>query len=165
MTTLKPAPKLTGLEFTGSWIGETMGHDSPAHLWEIERSNDSLIIKTRWETEQTHSGYFTIHNVPREKAAFTIKMATHTFTGVLVDSQHFIIRGWDTNDVRGGKGPHYDVVFSRPGVAELTARAVWLQHKGAVPKAKPERAHTATATRTRPPKATVKSQVKAKAKK
>jgi hypothetical protein len=38
-----------------------------------------------------------------------------------------VIPGWDTNDKRGGEGPAYDVVFSRPGIAELVAKAVWLR--------------------------------------
>lgn len=51
------------------------------------------------------------------------------FTATLVDSQHFIIPGWDTNDARDNVGPAYDVVFSRPGVAELLAHAVWRRYR------------------------------------
>jgi hypothetical protein len=63
--------------------------------------------------------------VPGE-AAFTLG---NQFRATLVDPQHFIIPDWDTNDTRSSEGPHYDVVFSRPGIAELTARAVWLKHR------------------------------------
>jgi hypothetical protein len=48
-----------------------------------------------------------------------------TSKAVLVGTQHFVIVGWDTNDTRGNLGPHYDVVFSRPGLAELQATEVW----------------------------------------
>ena len=49
----------------------------------------------------------------------------HTGLAVLVDASHFVMASWDTNDMRGHVGPSYDVVFSRPGVAELNARDVW----------------------------------------
>ena len=139
-TPASPAFTLTGLEFVGHWIGETMGPDgpgadSPAHVWEIDRSNTTLIIKTRWEGEAVPSGYFSAA-VPTEAPAFEIKTETYLFIVTLVDSQHFIIRNWDTNDMRGNKGPHRDVVFSRLGVAELQAQAVWRRHKDALPKAR-----------------------------
>jgi hypothetical protein len=54
---------------------------------------------------------------------------THDFIAVLVDSQHFIIPGWDTNETPNNAGPAYDVVFSRPGLAELVAHEVWLRYK------------------------------------
>ena len=159
MTQTESAPTsspslLTGLEFVGHWIGETMAGspaagspaagspaagspaaDSPAHLWEIHRSNSTLIIKTRWEGEAVQGGYFSTA-VPHETPSFEIKTNTHLFVATLVDPQHFIIRNWDTNDVRDDKGANYDVVFSRLGVAELQARAVWQRHKDALPKAK-----------------------------
>ena len=46
---------------------------------------------------------------------------TAVFTTVIAT----VLPGWDTNDTRGGQGPHYDVVFSRPGIAELSARRLW----------------------------------------
>jgi len=141
-----PTPALSGLEFIGHWIGETMvaglsavagpsAAESPAHIWEIHRSNNTLIIHTRWEHETVPGGYFSAL-VPTDTPAFELQTETHLFVVTLVDSQHFIIRNWDTNDVRGGKGAHLDVVFSRLGVAELQAQAVWRQHKDALPKAK-----------------------------
>ncbi|NJM39981.1 MAG: hypothetical protein HC853_03995 [Anaerolineae bacterium] len=131
--------KLTGLEFTGNWIGETMSQDGKAesrgHLWEIKRSNDTLIIGTRWEGELVQSGYFSA-KVPYGSPSFELRTDSHTFMATLVDSQHFIIRDWDTNDVRNNQGRNYDVVFSRPGLAELNAQEVWQQHKAKLPKAK-----------------------------
>lgn len=134
----------TGQEFVGHWIGETMGADSPAHLWEILRSNNTLIIKTRWEGEAVQGGHFSA-KAPDQNAAqasligpsFELRTGKHTCTVVLVDPQHFIIRGWDTNDVRDNEGPDYDVVFSRPGIAELQAQAVWQQFKDQLPEPQP----------------------------
>ena len=130
-------PKLTGLEFSGNWIGETMGAESPAHLWEIRSSNETLIIETRWEKQIVNSGYFSGHMSldALGRPRFQIS-GDHLFTATLVDSQHFIIRGWDTNDIRDEQGEHYDVVFSRPGLAELNAQEVWQKHKAKLPKAK-----------------------------
>ena len=54
---------------------------------------------------------------------------------VLIGTQHFVVRGWDTNDTRGGVGPHYDVVFARPGLAELQSGAVWEAFNAANPPA------------------------------
>ena len=131
-------PKLTGLEFSGNWIGETMGIESRAHLWEIRSSNETIIIETRWEKEIASSGYFSgrMDTDDAGRPRFQIDAQTHLFVATLVDSQHFIIRGWDTNDVRGNAGIEFDVVFSRPGLAELTAQEIWQQHRTALPKAR-----------------------------
>ncbi|HNP74382.1 MAG TPA: hypothetical protein PLO33_18235 [Kouleothrix sp.] len=113
--------------FAGRWIGETQGYDAPAHVWEIAASGQSLTIDTRWEGEARGARLHAraLEDVP----AFALedKLA------VLVGSQHFVIRAWDTNDTRGGVGPHYDVVFSRPGVAELQAYEVWLRYTAGLP--------------------------------
>ena len=111
----------TALEFAGEWVGETMGCDMPAHVWEIRVIGDTLMdIHTRWEDKtEGHrmSGYFDVLI-----GAFSLGDG---FTVVRLDSQHFVLPGWDTNDTRGGAGPHFDVVFSRPGIAELSARRLW----------------------------------------
>lgn len=105
--------------FAGPWIGETMGHDSPAHVWEITVVGSMLHIHTQWEGEGNRTP---MYGMPLEnEPAFRIERKQ----AVLVDPQHFVIAGWDTNDVRGNKGPHYDVVFSRPGIAELGAQEAY----------------------------------------
>jgi hypothetical protein len=110
--------------FEGRWIGATQGCDMPAHVWEITQHGRYLTIETHWEdTGRVTRIYGAL--LPGEPA-FKLGDA---FRATLVGPQHFIIPGWDTNDTRGGEGPHYDVVFSRPGIAELTARAVWLKHR------------------------------------
>jgi hypothetical protein len=110
--------------FEGRWIGATQGCDMPAHIWEIAQRGNTLTIESRWEDAgRVTRIYGTL--VPGE-AAFKLG---DQFRATLVDPQHFIIPDWDTNDTRSGEGPHYDVVFSRPGIAELTARAAWLKYR------------------------------------
>ncbi len=109
----------TAEAFIGPWIGETIGYDSPAHIWEISARASHLVIRTQWEGE---TGWEVTHaQVTTESAGFTIGERR----AVLVDPQHFVIAGWDTNDTRGGVGPHYDVVFSRPGIAELSVHQAY----------------------------------------
>lgn len=111
--------------FTGRWIGETQGQPMPAHIWEIAQQGNGLTIATRWEGN-TNVATFFARLVP-EEAAFVIS-GSKTFKAVLVDKQHFVIAGWCTNDARGGSGPDYDVVFSRPGIAELTASRAYCRY-------------------------------------
>lgn len=116
--------QLPDTRFSGRWVGETQGCEMPAHIWEISQHGASLVISMRWENESSASR---VHaRVLPDEAAFMID--EHKAT--LVDPQHFIIPGWDTNDTRGGEGLAYDVVFSRPGIAELTAAAVWRRVRG-----------------------------------
>lgn len=111
--------------FTGRWIGETQGCVMPAHIWEITNQGYGLLIATRWEGE-TKVVTFVARLVSGEPA-FTILGSEHS-KAILIDKQHFVIAGWCTNDTRGGTGPDYDVVFSRPGIAELTARQAYAQY-------------------------------------
>jgi hypothetical protein len=83
------------------------------------------MISTRWEGA-TRVVTFSGQLVPNEPA-FTLPGSKH-FKAILIDKQHFVIAGWCTNDVRGGTGPDYDVVFSRPGIAELTTRQAYSQY-------------------------------------
>jgi hypothetical protein len=99
--------------FTGRWIGETQGWLMPAHIWEITQQGYGLLISTRWEGG-TNVATFPGWLVPNEPA-FTLA-GKKRFKAILIDKQHFIIAGWCTNDGRGGTGPDYDVVFSRPGI-------------------------------------------------
>jgi hypothetical protein len=112
-------PQLPDTRFSGRWIGETQGYEMPAHIWDIAQHGALLVITMRWENETSASRMDA--RVLADEPAFTI--GSHKAT--LVDPQHFIIPEWDTNDTRGGEGLAYDVVFSRPGIAELTATAIW----------------------------------------
>lgn len=105
--------------FAGRWIGETQGYDAPAHVWDISVRGTQMTIESRWENETTRT------RMHGKVSADTDGFLVGVSTAVLVDSQHFIIAGWDSNDTRGGEGPAYDVVFSRPGLAELQATDVW----------------------------------------
>lgn len=114
--------------FTGRWIGETQGYAMPAHIWEIKQQGFGLMVSTRWE-DATNVATFVGRLVPNQ-SSFTIS-GRRLFNAILIDKQHFVVPGWCTNDARGGLGSDYDVVFSRPGIAELTARqayAHYLEH-------------------------------------
>ncbi|MCU0490802.1 MAG: hypothetical protein MUD01_04410 [Chloroflexaceae bacterium] len=103
----------------GLWIGETVGYNSPSHIWEISQQGKRLTIRTRWENET--NGATLRGEMSAENAQFTVE----GIPAFILGSQHFIIPGWDTNDMRGKLGPDYDVVFSRPGLAELLAHEVY----------------------------------------
>lgn len=113
----------------GRWIGETQGYDMPAHIWEISIKGERLIIQTRWENESKTMllPAVMIADEPRFKIGSAIAS--------LIGTQHFIIPNWDTNDTRGNIGPHYDVVFSRPGLAELQAFDIWQKFRQEAAKA------------------------------
>ena len=97
----------------------------PAHIWEITQQGYGLMISTRWEGDTNVASFFA-RLVPNEPA-FTLP-GNKLFKAILLDKQHFVIPGWCTNDAREGVGPDYDVVFSRPGIAELTARQAYTQY-------------------------------------
>jgi hypothetical protein len=105
--------------FAGRWVGETQGYDGPAHIWEITQHGSRLVIDSRWEGEGRGTRMW--GTALADEPAFTLGNSK----AILVSPQHFIIPGWDTNDTRGNSGPNYDVVFSRPGLAELRASEVW----------------------------------------
>ena len=116
-------------KFVGRWIGHTQGTPSPAHVWEITLAAPrKLKITTRWE-DGREIAHFT-GTLITGTAAFELQFPNRRVRATLVDSQHFIVPEWDTNDIRGDAGPDYDVVFSRPGLAELTARSVWEKYRG-----------------------------------
>jgi hypothetical protein len=116
------------LFFHGRWIGETVGYESPAHIWEIAQSQrQTLQIETRWEGETERCPLYAY--VGEEGNSFAFQRNNGSVSAILLDSHHFVIPGWDTNDRRGGVGPDYDVVFSRPGMAELNALEVYWRWK------------------------------------
>jgi hypothetical protein len=120
--------------FTGRWIGETQGTVMPAHIWEIKQQGFSLMVSTRWE-DATNVATFVGRLVPN-KPFFTIS-GSKTFEAILIDKQHFVVPGWCTNDARSGRGPNYDVVFSRPGIAELTARQAYALYLESMARVEP----------------------------
>lgn len=121
---------MNGTTFEGRWIGESQGCASPAHLWHIRARGAWIEVETVWEGHATIGRPMQCKLVTDEPA-FEIETADHTFRAILVDPQHFIIEAWDTNDMRNNQGPAYDVVFSRPGIAELNSRRVWQMWKAA----------------------------------
>ncbi len=123
----KQDTSINGAAFTGQWIGETQGYEMPAHLWEITQYGPYLYLKTRWEGEGTFA-HFRAELVPNE-AAFTIDGYKRDFKATLIDKQHFVIPDWctGTKEDWDGESPTYDVIFSRPGIGELTARNAYLK--------------------------------------
>lgn len=111
--------------FTGRWIGETQGFTMPAHIWEIKQQGINLLVSTRWE-DATNVATFVGRLLPNEPV-FSIS-GKRLYKAILIDKQHFVVPGWCTNDARGGIGPDFDVVFSRPGIAELTARQAYARY-------------------------------------
>lgn len=113
-------------DFAGPWVGQTQGYAMRAHMWEIRQLGERLWITTFWEgaprpPRESYRGRL----VPGQPA-FELPGG---FTATLLDAQHFVIPGWCTNDERGGVGDDYDVVFSRPGIAELTAKTVYERYR------------------------------------
>jgi hypothetical protein len=116
------------LDFSGTWIGQSMDIDtSPAHLWRITQRDSHVFIYTRWEGQSHDSGYFSA-TVAGSPPGFEMNgYSDGRGRAIWLDTDHFMIIGWDTNDIRGKTGPDFDVVFSRQGLAELSARAVYLR--------------------------------------
>jgi len=149
MNASQPSPPNN--RFIGRWIGQTQGCERPAHLWEIIQPPTSppymlYILASR----ENNPRVMMPHALLRSQDSFVVPQPviwlsidpsrqaldnqTHDFIAVLVDSQHFIIPGWDTNETPNNAGPAYDVVFSRPGLAELVAHEVWLRYKAQAAK-------------------------------
>lgn len=98
----------------------------PAHIWEITQGQGgALRLATRWEGKTGVATFW--GRLLRDEPAFTIS-GSKLFKAILVDRQHFVITGWCTSDARDGIGPDYDVVFSRPGIAELTAGRAYTRY-------------------------------------
>ena len=97
----------------------------PAHIWEITQQGFGLMVSTRWEGETKVATFF-CRLIPNQRAF--LLPGDKRCRATLIDKQHFVVPSWCTNDARGGVGPDYDVVFSRPGIAELTARQTYAQY-------------------------------------
>ena len=111
-------------QFNGRWIGESQGVDRPAHIWEIRQVGEYVEIDNMWEGDPSFrpmSG-----RLVQGQAAFDL---SDVYRAVMVDPQHFIIAGWDALYDGDELIAENDVVFSRPGIAELTAHQVWVEWK------------------------------------
>jgi hypothetical protein len=112
--------QITGTLFAGRWVGETQGREMPAHIWEIVPRGAYLEVRNCWEGEPAFRVFYA-EVVPDERA-FRLGGQAEEFKAALIDKQHFVIPNWC--DGTGGEGP-YDVIFSRPGIAELTAKEAY----------------------------------------
>jgi len=115
--------------FTGTWIGKTQGYEMPAHVWDITEYGPYLLLSTRWESG-THVTRFHAEIVSGEQA-FKI-MGIDFAKATLIDDQHFVMPNWVFHKyhTENGENAGYDVVFSRPGAAELTAQTAYLKYTG-----------------------------------
>ena len=111
-------------QFNGRWIGESQGADRPAHIWEIRQVGEYVEIDNMWEGDPSFRSM--PGHLVKGRAAFDL---AENHRAVMVDPQHFIIAGWDTVYDGDELIEEYDVVFSRPGIAELTAHQVWVEWK------------------------------------
>ena len=98
----------------GIWIGTTRD-DEAAHLWRIVQRGDEVIIYFAYDLQSepcyfhmAHivDGILRVHSQPPVDVVF-------------VDAQHFVVPNWD--DVG-------DMLFSREGVAELSATSAWARY-------------------------------------
>lgn len=108
----------------GEWIGATQGYPSPAHVWSIIVRGTRLAISTRWEGQQTLARL--AGQLLPDGDGFLLNGGG--FRALMLGPQHFVVPGWDTNDTRGGQGAQFDVLFSRPGLAELAAPAIYRRY-------------------------------------
>jgi hypothetical protein len=107
--------------FGGLWIGESMRQEAgPALVWRIKQSGANVFVYPRLESELHDSGYFS-GSVSEDGDSFSLNgVPSESGVARRIDEDHFYIAAFD----HAGAQPH-DVVFSRPGVPELSARQVW----------------------------------------
>ncbi len=110
--------------FNGAWVGESMreGDAEPySEIWNITQRGNAIFIYPSRGHDGAHTGYFS-GTVSEDGERFELFIIPDGHAdGRLLDADHFVMPGWD---VRDGQTPA-DVVFSRPGLAELSSRAVW----------------------------------------
>jgi len=129
-------------QFNGRWIGETQDcpSDRPAHIWEITERGEYVDIDNLWEGDPQFRTMWA--KLVPDQAAFAL---SEKHKAVMIDPQHFVIVGWDEIAENAQNINAYDVIFSRPGIAELTAHQVWRDWKkkqpppDAVPSARTRR--------------------------
>jgi hypothetical protein len=137
-------------QFSGRWIGETQDCPSnrPAHIWEITERGTWADIDNLWEGDPQFRT-MTAQLVP-DQAAIEL---SENHQAIMVDPQHFVIVGWDAITENNQIVAEYDVIFSRPGIAELTAHQVWRdwKKKQPPPDTSPASKHKKSRAKNHPP--------------
>jgi hypothetical protein len=109
--------------FGGEWIGESMRVGSELTLhWRIIQREANLFVYPHIDGMESADNYFS-GVLWVGDFAFRLNSDTHN-TGAsacLIDTDHFVLLGWELTP----DGARHDIVFSRPGLAELNARVVW----------------------------------------
>jgi hypothetical protein len=116
--------------FGGVWIGESMREgDGEPHtvMWNITQRGASIFIYPSSGEDGAGTGYFS-GAVSDDGLRFELFIIPGGHAaGRLLDADHFLMPNWDAPE---GSAPA-DMVFSRPGLAELRSRAVWAASKDA----------------------------------
>ncbi len=111
--------------FAGVWIGESMGATATGTvIWRIAQTGRNLFVYPRDEGENDASWYYS-GEVDAAGTQFRLNSVAHLdCVGRMLDIDHFVMTNWDRS-----AEPACDVVFSRPGLPELTARGMWEKSK------------------------------------
>jgi hypothetical protein len=107
--------------FAGRWIGESMRESAQqVVIWRIVESSSYVFVYPTDESGNEPSGYFS-GVVAADGLTFWLNDSNHGASHArILDVDHFVMTRWDRSTQ-----PACDVVFSRPGLPELSARAVW----------------------------------------
>jgi len=108
---------MTQMTLAGIWIGNTRD-DLVLHHWRIEQRGDEIGIFITLDLSAAlnmKSGPIYFHTARLVKGAMRIH-SQPPVDAVFVDAEHFVLPNWDESG---------DMMFSREGLAELTAPAAW----------------------------------------
>jgi hypothetical protein len=110
---------MNAFDFSGQWVGESMGRETAPWLWRISIHHNAVFIYPRDESG-ADAGYLS-GQLDASGAGFVLYDQTR-YAGAarVLDADHFLLAGFDAHEDASN-----DVVFSRPGLAELNARAVY----------------------------------------
>jgi hypothetical protein len=116
---------MTPFDFSGQWVGESMRSSAPdtdeaVLLWRIALNANAIFIYPR-TPDGAEDGYFSGQlNASRTSFILNASAGGSACVARVLDRDHFVLPAFDAHP-----NPPCDVVFSRPGLAELSARAVW----------------------------------------
>jgi hypothetical protein len=106
-------------DFSGQWVGESMGRETQPWLWRIAVHGVALFIYPRDEAG-VEVGYLSGQLTASSDAFSLYDQRAYDGVARVLDPDHFLLAGFDAHN-----GHANDVVFSRPGLPELLARTVY----------------------------------------
>jgi hypothetical protein len=122
---------VTAFDFSGQWVGESMGRETHAWLWRIAVHGAAVFIYPRDEAG-IEVGYLSGQLAASGDAFSLYDQRAYGGVARVLGADHFLLRGFDTHE-----GSAHDVVFSRPGLPELGARALYRAHAALSAKDQP----------------------------